>query len=77
MSNEFLLLGYVLGVEQLLRFPIISKRGILTRRFSGDGDRLYYDGCSMIIVNGKIVAQASQSVTPETRSNRKSDSLTI
>jgi NAD+ synthase (glutamine-hydrolysing) len=25
-----------------------------------DGDRLYYDGCSMIIVNGKIVAQASQ-----------------
>lgn len=25
-----------------------------------DGDRLYYDGCSMIIVNGKCVAQGSQ-----------------
>ncbi|KAK8054483.1 glutamine dependent NAD synthetase [Apiospora phragmitis] len=26
----------------------------------GDGDRLYFDGCSMIIVNGDIVAQGSQ-----------------
>jgi NAD+ synthase (glutamine-hydrolysing) len=26
----------------------------------GGGERLYYDGCSMIIVNGSIVAQASQ-----------------
>lgn len=25
-----------------------------------DGDRLYYDGCSMIIVNGKCVAQGAQ-----------------
>lgn len=25
-----------------------------------DGDRLYYDGCAMIIVNGKVVAQGSQ-----------------
>lgn len=25
-----------------------------------DGDRLYYDGCAMIIVNGEIVAQGSQ-----------------
>lgn len=25
-----------------------------------DGDRLYYDGCAMIIVNGDIVAQGSQ-----------------
>jgi NAD+ synthase (glutamine-hydrolysing) len=25
-----------------------------------DGDRLYYDGCACIIVNGKLVAQASQ-----------------
>ncbi|KAI9829254.1 MAG: hypothetical protein M1819_006434 [Sarea resinae] len=25
-----------------------------------DGDRLYYDGCSMIIANGKIVGQGSQ-----------------
>jgi NAD+ synthase (glutamine-hydrolysing) len=25
-----------------------------------DGDRLYYDGCASIIVNGKVVAQASQ-----------------
>ncbi|KAF7558860.1 hypothetical protein G7046_g5298 [Stylonectria norvegica] len=25
-----------------------------------DGDRLYYDGCAMIIVNGNIVAQGSQ-----------------
>lgn len=25
-----------------------------------DGDRLYYDGCAMIIVNGHIVAQGSQ-----------------
>lgn len=25
-----------------------------------DGDRLYYDGCACIIVNGKVVAQASQ-----------------
>ncbi|KAI5926263.1 glutamine-dependent NAD(+) synthetase with GAT domain-containing protein [Camillea tinctor] len=25
-----------------------------------DGDRLYYDGCSMIIVNGEIVAQGAQ-----------------
>lgn len=26
----------------------------------GDGDRLYYDGCAMVIVNGEIVAQGSQ-----------------
>ncbi|OAL53871.1 putative glutamine-dependent NAD(+) synthetase [Pyrenochaeta sp. DS3sAY3a] len=26
----------------------------------GDGDRLYYDGCAMIIINGEIVAQGSQ-----------------
>ncbi|ORX95960.1 carbon-nitrogen hydrolase, partial [Clohesyomyces aquaticus] len=25
-----------------------------------DGDRLYYDGCAMVIVNGDIVAQGSQ-----------------
>lgn len=25
-----------------------------------DGDRLYYDGCAMILVNGEVVAQASQ-----------------
>ncbi|EJU03706.1 glutamine-dependent NAD synthetase with GAT domain-containing protein [Dacryopinax primogenitus] len=25
-----------------------------------DGDRLYYDGCAMIAVNGKVVAQGSQ-----------------
>lgn len=25
-----------------------------------DGDRLYYDGCALIIVNGDVVAQASQ-----------------
>jgi len=25
-----------------------------------DGDRLYYDGCAMVIVNGSIVAQGSQ-----------------
>ncbi|KAK6204428.1 glutamine-dependent NAD(+) synthetase [Scheffersomyces amazonensis] len=25
-----------------------------------DGDRLYYDGCAAIILNGKVVAQASQ-----------------
>ncbi|KAI5799261.1 hypothetical protein DFH27DRAFT_560123 [Peziza echinospora] len=25
-----------------------------------DGDRLYYDGCSMIVLNGKVVAQGSQ-----------------
>lgn len=25
-----------------------------------DGDRLYYDGCAMIIVNGRLVAQGSQ-----------------
>lgn len=25
-----------------------------------DGDRLYYDGCAMIVVNGDIVAQGSQ-----------------
>ena len=25
-----------------------------------DGDRLYYDGCAMIAVNGDIVAQGSQ-----------------
>lgn len=25
-----------------------------------DGDRLYYDGCAMIIVNGNVVAQGSQ-----------------
>lgn len=25
-----------------------------------DGDRLYYDGCAMIAVNGRIVAQGSQ-----------------
>ncbi|KAF2842686.1 glutamine-dependent NAD(+) synthetase [Patellaria atrata CBS 101060] len=26
----------------------------------GDGDRLYYDGCAMIVINGKIKAQGSQ-----------------
>lgn len=25
-----------------------------------DGDRLYYDGCSMIAVNGKICSQGPQ-----------------
>ena len=25
-----------------------------------DGDRLYYDGCAMIIINGRVVAQGSQ-----------------
>jgi NAD+ synthase (glutamine-hydrolysing) len=25
-----------------------------------DGDRLYYDGCAMILVNGELVAQGSQ-----------------
>lgn len=25
-----------------------------------DGDRLYYDGCALIVVNGKVVAQAAQ-----------------
>ena len=25
-----------------------------------DGDRLYYDGCAMIIINGEVVAQGSQ-----------------
>jgi NAD+ synthase (glutamine-hydrolysing) len=25
-----------------------------------DGDRLYYDGCSLILVNGQVVAQGSQ-----------------
>ena len=25
-----------------------------------DGDRLYYDGCAMIAVNGRLVAQGSQ-----------------
>ncbi|KAG5461406.1 MAG: hypothetical protein BJ554DRAFT_6407, partial [Olpidium bornovanus] len=25
-----------------------------------DGDRLYYDGCALVVVNGKIVAQGSQ-----------------
>lgn len=25
-----------------------------------DGDRVYYDGCSMVAVNGDIVAQAAQ-----------------
>ena len=25
-----------------------------------DGDRLYYDGCAMIAINGRIVAQGSQ-----------------
>lgn len=26
----------------------------------GDGDRLYFDGCSSILINGKILAQAGQ-----------------
>lgn len=25
-----------------------------------DGDRLYYDGCAMIVINGEVVAQGSQ-----------------
>jgi NAD+ synthase (glutamine-hydrolysing) len=25
-----------------------------------DGDRLYYDGCAMILINGQVVAQGSQ-----------------
>jgi hypothetical protein len=67
----------LVGVKQLSQFLIISKRGILTWRFSGDGDRLYYDGCSMIIVNGKIVAQASQSVPLRQGLTGNSDSLTM
>ena len=26
----------------------------------GDGDRLYYDGCAMIALNGRIIAQGTQ-----------------
>ena len=25
-----------------------------------DGDRLYYDGCAMIVMNGNVVAQGTQ-----------------
>lgn len=25
-----------------------------------DGDRLYYDGCAMIVANGNVMAQGSQ-----------------
>ena len=25
-----------------------------------DGDRLYYDGCAMIVMNGNVIAQGSQ-----------------
>jgi NAD+ synthase (glutamine-hydrolysing) len=33
----------------------------LYANFQGcDGDRLYYDGCAMIIINGRVVAQGSQ-----------------
>lgn len=34
-----------------------------------DGDRLYYDGCAMIAVNGTIVAQGSQFSLNEVRGN--------
>ncbi|KAF1991728.1 glutamine-dependent NAD(+) synthetase with GAT domain-containing protein [Aulographum hederae CBS 113979] len=33
---------------------------IYSNQIGMDGDRLYYDGCSMIAVNGEIVAQGSQ-----------------
>ncbi|KAF2101608.1 glutamine-dependent NAD(+) synthetase with GAT domain-containing protein [Rhizodiscina lignyota] len=33
---------------------------LYTNQRGCDGDRLYYDGCAMIIMNGDVVAQASQ-----------------
>ena len=34
-----------------------------------DGDRLYYDGCALIVVNGYVVAQASQFGLTDIRSD--------
>lgn len=33
---------------------------ILSNQKGCDGDRLYYDGCAMISMNGETVAQGSQ-----------------
>ncbi|QSL64941.1 hypothetical protein MERGE_002245 [Pneumocystis wakefieldiae] len=43
--------------KNLTRVNLIQEA---TLKHGCDGDRLYYDGCSMIIVNGSIVAQGPQ-----------------
>ncbi|VDI25067.1 NAD+ synthase (glutamine-hydrolysing) [Mytilus galloprovincialis] len=48
----------------LTPFPILtSKCGgiyVFANQIGCDGDRLYYDGCSMIAINGKICSQGPQ-----------------
>ncbi|EPS39260.1 hypothetical protein H072_6954 [Dactylellina haptotyla CBS 200.50] len=47
---------------ELIRNATLQHGGIYlySNQQGCDGDRLYYDGCAMIIVNGKVVAQGSQ-----------------
>lgn len=42
-----------------------------------DGDRLYYDGSSMIATNGDVLAQGSQFAISEVVSNPNLESLTF
>ncbi|KAH8685499.1 glutamine-dependent NAD(+) synthetase-like protein [Tricladium varicosporioides] len=47
---------------ELIREATLKSGGIYlySNQQGCDGDRLYYDGCAMIIINGDIVAQGSQ-----------------
>ncbi|KAK6498782.1 glutamine-dependent NAD(+) synthetase [Arthrobotrys musiformis] len=47
---------------ELIRNATLQHGGIYlySNQQGCDGDRLYYDGCAMIIINGKVVAQGTQ-----------------
>jgi NAD+ synthase (glutamine-hydrolysing) len=47
---------------ELIRGATTKSGGIYlySNQIGCDGERMYYDGCAMIIVNGKILAQGSQ-----------------
>lgn len=47
---------------ELIREATLKSGGIYlySNQQGCDGDRLYYDGCAMIIINGEVVAQGSQ-----------------
>lgn len=46
----------------LLSAPVFQNGGIylLANQKGCDGDRLYYDGCALIAMNGRVYAQGSQ-----------------
>lgn len=49
--------------ELTVAVPCVSQNGgiyLLANQKGCDGDRLYYDGCALIAMNGSIFAQGSQ-----------------